>query len=122
MSLSAGFSYTANAAGRLLGTLLSSVLYQQAGVAASLWGAVALAAAAGIGALFLPPVAAFAVLWASAKGDDCAARVRRTGCPTTPLCVVGTGRIDAALRCLAARPPARRQDSFPNPLQESVGD
>ena len=47
---SVGFYYMANACGRLLGTLLSGVLYQQAGVAASLWGAVVLAAAAGIGA------------------------------------------------------------------------
>ena len=60
----------ANACGRLLGTLLSGVLYQHAGVAASLWGAVALAAAAGIGALFLAPVTAPAVSWAGAAGDD----------------------------------------------------
>src|ERR1700730_15644302 len=70
VSLSGGFYYMANACGRLLGTLLSGVLYQQAGVAASLWGAVVLAAAAGIGALFLPPVTAAAVSWAGAKGDD----------------------------------------------------
>jgi hypothetical protein len=60
----------ANACGRLLGTLLSGVLYQQAGVAASLWCAVALAAAAGIGAMFLPPVSAPTVSWVGAKGDD----------------------------------------------------
>ena len=47
VSLSVGFYYMANACGRLLGTLLSGVLYQQAGVAASLWGAVVLAAGAG---------------------------------------------------------------------------
>jgi predicted MFS family arabinose efflux permease len=70
VSLSVGFYYMANACGRLLGTLLSGVLYQQAGVAASLWGAVVLSAAAGIGALFLPPVAATTVSWAGAKGDD----------------------------------------------------
>ena len=58
VSLSVGFYYMANACGRLLGTLLSGVLYQQGGVAASLWGAVVLAAAAGIGALFLPPLTA----------------------------------------------------------------
>jgi MFS transporter, APGE family, 1-arseno-3-phosphoglycerate exporter len=69
VTLSVGFYYMANACGRLLGTLLSGILYQQAGVAASLWGAVALAAAAGIGALFLPPVTT-AVSWAGAKGDD----------------------------------------------------
>jgi len=70
VSLSVGFYYMANACGRLLGTLLSGVLYQHAGVTASLWGAVVLAAAAGIGALFLPPVSAPAVSWAGAKGDD----------------------------------------------------
>ena len=58
VSQSVGFYYMANACGRLLGTLLSGVLYQRAGVAASLWGAVVLAAAAGCGALFLPPVTA----------------------------------------------------------------
>src|SRR5204863_4300047 len=67
VALSVGFYYMANAAGRLLGTLLSGVLYQRAGVAASLWGAVALSAAAGIGALFLPPVAEGSVSWAGAK-------------------------------------------------------
>ena len=70
VSLSVGFYYMANACGRLLGTLLSGILYQRAGVTASLWGAVVLAAAAGIGALFLPPVSAPAVSWAGAKGDD----------------------------------------------------
>jgi predicted MFS family arabinose efflux permease len=70
VSLSVGFYYMANACGRLLGTLLSGVLYQWAGVTASLWGAVVLAAAAGIAAMFLPPVSAAAVSWAGAKGDD----------------------------------------------------
>jgi len=69
VSLSVGFYYMANACGRLVGTLLSGVLYQLAGVRASLWGAVVLAAAAGIGAMFLPPVTAD-VSWAGAKGDD----------------------------------------------------
>jgi hypothetical protein len=69
VSLSVGFYYMANACGRLLGTLLSGVLYQFAGVSASLWGAVVLAAAAGIGALFLPPVTT-EVDWAGAKGDE----------------------------------------------------
>ncbi len=70
VSQSVGFYYMANACGRLLGTLLSGVLYQRAGVAASLWGAVVLAALAGIGAMFLPPVAGATVSWAGAKGDD----------------------------------------------------
>jgi predicted MFS family arabinose efflux permease len=69
VSMSVGFYYMANACGRLLGTLLSGVLYQQAGVTASLWGAVVLAGLAGIGAIFLPPVTAD-VEWSGAKGDD----------------------------------------------------
>jgi predicted MFS family arabinose efflux permease len=69
VSLSVGFYYMANACGRLLGTLLSGVLYQFAGVSASLWGAVVLAAAAGVGAMFLPPVSSH-VEWTGAKGDD----------------------------------------------------
>ena len=55
--------------GRLLGTLLSGVLYQSGGVAASLWGAVALAAAAGLIALFLPPVTGQAS-WQQVKSDE----------------------------------------------------
>jgi predicted MFS family arabinose efflux permease len=70
VSLSVGFYYMANAAGRLMGTLLSGVLYQMAGVTASLWGAVVLAAIAGVVAMFLPPVAVTDVSWAAAKGDD----------------------------------------------------
>jgi predicted MFS family arabinose efflux permease len=69
VSLSVGFYYMANACGRLLGTLLSGVLYQFAGVSASLWGAVVLATAAGIGAMLLPPVTT-EVDWRNAKGDD----------------------------------------------------
>ena len=59
----------ANACCRLLGTLLSGVLYQLADVSASLWGAVVLAAAAGVGAMFLPPVTT-EVGWTGAKGED----------------------------------------------------
>jgi hypothetical protein len=70
VSQSVGFYYMANACGRLLGTLLSGVLYQQAGVAASLWGAVALAGFAGIAAMFLPPIAGTSVSWAGATGEE----------------------------------------------------
>jgi predicted MFS family arabinose efflux permease len=70
VSLSVGFYYMANACGRLLGTLLSGVLYQKSGVTASLWGAVVLSATAGMVALFLPPVSAAAVSWTGATGDD----------------------------------------------------
>ena len=70
VSLSVGFYYMANACGRLLGTLLSGVLYQRAGVAATLWGSVVLAGVAGVVALMLPPLEASDVSWAVVKGDD----------------------------------------------------
>jgi hypothetical protein len=70
VSLSVGFYYMANAAGRLMGTLLSGLLYQWAGVVASLWGAVVLAGVAGAIALSLPPVTAAAVSWGKARGDE----------------------------------------------------
>src|SRR3954468_23209244 len=69
VSLSVGFYYMANACGRLAGTLLSGVLYQRAGVGASLWGAVVLAGIAGAVALFLPPVTSTAA-WSGATGDE----------------------------------------------------
>jgi predicted MFS family arabinose efflux permease len=70
VSLSVGFYYMANAAGRLMGTLLSGVLYQLAGVTASLWGAVALAATAGVVAMFLPAVTTSTASWTGATADD----------------------------------------------------
>jgi predicted MFS family arabinose efflux permease len=70
VSLSVGFYYMANAAGRLMGTLLSGLLYQWAGVGASLWSAVVLAGVAGTVALSLPPVTSGTVSWARARGDD----------------------------------------------------
>jgi hypothetical protein len=66
---SVGFYYMANATGRLMGTLLSGVLYQSGGVVATLWCAVALAAAAGLIALFLPPVSGQAS-WQHVKSDE----------------------------------------------------
>lgn len=69
VSLSVGFYYMANAAGRLIGTLLSGVLYQVGGVNASLWGSVVLAGAAGLGAMLLPPVKSD-VSWSDAQGDE----------------------------------------------------
>jgi predicted MFS family arabinose efflux permease len=70
VSLSVGFYYMANATGRLIGTLLSGVLYQWAGVSASLWGAVVLAGVAGAVALSLPPPAGAVVAWSGARSDE----------------------------------------------------
>ena len=69
VSVTVGFYYMANAIGRLLGTLLSGLLYQQAGVVGSLWGSASLAAIAGLTAFFLPGVTGRAK-WSSVKGDD----------------------------------------------------
>lgn len=54
VALNVGFYYMANAGGRLIGCLLSGVLYQLAGLAGCLWGAFAFAAAAAVIALALP--------------------------------------------------------------------
>ena len=69
VSVTVGFYYMANAIGRLLGTLLSGFLYQQAGIVGSLWGSAALAGVAGLTAFFLPGVRGRAK-WSSVKGDD----------------------------------------------------
>lgn len=70
VSFTVGFYYMANAAGRLTGTLLSGLLYQWAGVGASLWGAVVLAGVAGTVALSLPPITPAAVSWTRATADE----------------------------------------------------
>lgn len=56
VALSVGFYYMANAAGRLLGTLLSGLTYQLGGVTVALWTSAALAAVAGVIAWSLPEV------------------------------------------------------------------
>jgi MFS family permease len=54
VALDVGFYYMANAAGRLIGTVLSGLVYQLAGIAGCLLVAALLVAAAGVLALFLP--------------------------------------------------------------------
>ena len=54
VAMNVGFYYMANAAGRLVGTLLSGIMFQIGGVTGCLWTSVAFAAAAGVLALFLP--------------------------------------------------------------------
>ncbi len=54
VAMNVGFYYMANAGGRLLGTLISGVAYQLAGVAGCLWASAAFAAAAGLLSLSLP--------------------------------------------------------------------
>lgn len=53
-ALNVGFYYMANAAGRLLGTLLSGIVFQLAGLTGCLWVSAALVTAAGVLSLSLP--------------------------------------------------------------------
>ena len=69
VALSVGFYYMANAAGRLLGTLLSGLTYQWGGVEAALWTSALLAAIAGATAFLLPSISA-AIEPRAGGGDD----------------------------------------------------
>lgn len=57
VALNVGFYYMANAGGRLVGCLLSGVLFQLGGLAVCLWGTSFFALAAGVIALGLPRTA-----------------------------------------------------------------
>ena len=54
VAMNVGFYYMANAAGRLIGTLLSGLLYQWQGLTACLWASVIFVIAAGLLSLMLP--------------------------------------------------------------------
>ncbi|MFZ9682023.1 MAG: organoarsenical effux MFS transporter ArsJ [Cephaloticoccus sp.] len=54
VALNVGFYYMANAGGRLVGCLLSGVLFQIAGLAGCLWGAAVFCSAAAVTSLALP--------------------------------------------------------------------
>ncbi len=54
VAMNVGFYYMANAGGRLLGTVLSGLLYQLEGLTACLWASVVLVLAAGFLSLLLP--------------------------------------------------------------------
>jgi hypothetical protein len=54
VAVNVGFYYMANAGGRLLGTLLSGLIFQLAGFAGCLWGSVALVSAATLLSFQLP--------------------------------------------------------------------
>jgi MFS family permease len=54
VAMNVGFYYMANAAGRLLGTILSGLLYQWRGLDACLWASVAFVLGAGLLSLLLP--------------------------------------------------------------------
>lgn len=67
VALNVGFYYMANAGGRLLGCLLSGVLFQAFGLAGCLWGAFGFAATAAMISLGLPRTALHPRLLAQAK-------------------------------------------------------
>jgi MFS family permease len=54
VSMNVGFYYMANAGGRLIGTVLSGWIYQQAGLVGCLWASVVFVLAAGLLTLALP--------------------------------------------------------------------
>ena len=54
VALNVGFYYMANAGGRLLGTLLSGLIFQRAGFKGCLWGSAAMILLAAIISLELP--------------------------------------------------------------------
>ncbi|MEM9652919.1 MAG: hypothetical protein AAGA65_12535, partial [Actinomycetota bacterium] len=56
VSLDVGFYYSANAAGRLIGTLLSGVLYLAGDLAAALWGSTAFVVITWLLTRRLPPL------------------------------------------------------------------
>jgi predicted MFS family arabinose efflux permease len=56
VALDVGFYYSANAAGRLVGTLLSGLLYLWGGLALTMWGATAFVVLTWLFALRLPPM------------------------------------------------------------------
>ncbi len=68
VALNVGFYYMANAAGRLLGTLASGIVFQLAGFAGCLWSSAALVLAAAVLSLRLPK--GRAVIFASAGAGE----------------------------------------------------
>jgi predicted MFS family arabinose efflux permease len=70
VSLNVGFYYMANAAGRLLGTLLSGWVYLKGGMEACLWCSTLLVALSFLSSLRLPPLSR------SRLGEQ------RCGCPS----------------------------------------
>lgn len=72
VALNVGFYYMANAGGRLVGCLLSGVLFQLTGLAGCLWGTFAFALAAALIALRLPrdPLHPGSLVHAAVKAGD----------------------------------------------------
>jgi predicted MFS family arabinose efflux permease len=69
IALNVGFYYMANAAGRLLGTLLSGIVFQLAGFAGCLWGAFVLILITALLSVGLPETAGARITTAEAAGE-----------------------------------------------------
>ena len=69
VALNVGFYYMANAGGRLLGTLLSGLVFQQAGFEGCLWGSFVLVLLAVALSMGLPRTAAGRISFAEAGGE-----------------------------------------------------
>jgi MFS family permease len=71
VAMNVGFYYMANAGGRLVGTLLSGVMFQLYGVVGCLWASVAFAVTAGVVSLSLPDKdSSMLMVEMKAKGSD----------------------------------------------------
>jgi MFS family permease len=78
VAMNVGFYYMANAAGRLIGTLLSGLLYQWQGLTACLWASVIFVIAAGLLSLMLPNQRAGAASGASFSSDGSSGKATLT--------------------------------------------
>ena len=70
VAMNVGFYYMANACGRLVGTILSGLLYQYFGLVGCLWACVGLTLASAVLARFLPVAGFGAVSLAAIGGDE----------------------------------------------------
>jgi len=68
VAMNVGFYYMANAGGRLVGTLLSGIVFEAYGVTGCLWTSVVFAAAAGIVSLSLPDKTSMLMTTMKAEG------------------------------------------------------
>jgi predicted MFS family arabinose efflux permease len=70
VALNVGFYYMANSGGRLVGTVLSGLVYQFFGLVGCLWVSTALVLAAGFISIKLPdPQPSNAIAWKAGNGD-----------------------------------------------------
>jgi predicted MFS family arabinose efflux permease len=69
VAMNVGFYYMANAGGRLVGTLLSGLVFQLGGITACLWASVVFAALAGVASLALPQKDTSSMLMSTMKAE-----------------------------------------------------